>query len=284
LLRSAGSAGSTPLRILASDGGRELELFGKLYARTHLRSDRWYKLGRAILYGRLEDEVSFNSVRQLVEYEDYMLRVMSTAELPTPNPFGFVELTPEREYLLLCEFLPRAEEADEDNESEVSDDTIDDALRIVRRMWDEGIAHRDIKPSNILMKDGNVRIVDVAFAQLRPSAWRQAVDLANMMLVMALMAEADRVYERALEFFVPQEVAEAFAATGGVTIPSQLRSRLAQDGRDLVGEFRALCPRRQPIGVQRWTTRRLLLTIAVIGTVAGLAVITVVNLANPSAP
>ena len=29
---------------------------GKLYAITHVRSDRWYKLGRTLLYGRLEDE------------------------------------------------------------------------------------------------------------------------------------------------------------------------------------------------------------------------------------
>ena len=32
------------------------QLFGKLYAQSHLRSDRWYKLGRELLYGRLEDE------------------------------------------------------------------------------------------------------------------------------------------------------------------------------------------------------------------------------------
>jgi hypothetical protein len=50
----SGSAGSTPLRIKVA-GDPPTVLFGKLYARNHLRSDRWYKLGRELLYGRLED-------------------------------------------------------------------------------------------------------------------------------------------------------------------------------------------------------------------------------------
>ena len=51
----SGSAGSTPLRITV-EGDPPSQLFGKLYARSHMRSDRWYKLGRELLYGRLEDE------------------------------------------------------------------------------------------------------------------------------------------------------------------------------------------------------------------------------------
>jgi hypothetical protein len=51
----AGSAGSTPLRITVEGDSPRL-LFGKLYAKSHLRADRWYKLGRELLYGRLEDE------------------------------------------------------------------------------------------------------------------------------------------------------------------------------------------------------------------------------------
>ena len=91
----SGSAGSTPLRITV-EGDPPQQLFGKLYAKTHLRSDRWYKLGRELLYGRLEDEKPFNTVRRLVQQEDYALSLMQRAGLPSPAPFGFVELTPER--------------------------------------------------------------------------------------------------------------------------------------------------------------------------------------------
>ena len=65
----AGSAGSTPLRIELRDGPSR-RVFAKLYARSHLRADRWYKLGRTVIYGRLEDEAPFQSVRRLVQYED----------------------------------------------------------------------------------------------------------------------------------------------------------------------------------------------------------------------
>ena len=135
----AGSAGSTSLRITVA-GDPPRQLFGKLYAQSHLRSDRWYKLGRELLYGRLEDEKPFNSVRRLVQQEDYALSLMQRAGLPSPAPFGFVELTPEREYLLVAEFFAGTVEL---GEAEVTDQVIDDGLRIIRKLWDAGLAHRD---------------------------------------------------------------------------------------------------------------------------------------------
>jgi membrane-associated phospholipid phosphatase len=83
----SGSAGSTPLRITVK-GDPPSYLFGKLYARSHLRADRWYKLGRELLYGRLEDEKPFNTVRRLVQQEDYALRLCRDASLPTPDPMA----------------------------------------------------------------------------------------------------------------------------------------------------------------------------------------------------
>ena len=153
---------------------------------SHVRSDRWYKLGRTILYGRLEDESSFQSVRRLCEYEDYAARLFSDVGIPTAKSYGIVELTPEREYLLVTEFFDNAEEI---GDAEVDDEIIDESLMIVRKLWDAGLAHRDIKPANLLVVDGRVRLIDVAFAQVRPSPWRQAVDLANMMLVLAVRTE-----------------------------------------------------------------------------------------------
>jgi tRNA A-37 threonylcarbamoyl transferase component Bud32 len=269
------SAGSTPLRIDVVEGGTRRQLFGKLYASTHLWSDRWYKLARTVRYGRLEDERPFNTVRRLVEYEDHMLRVLRDAGLPTPLPLGIVEITPDREYLILTEFLAGAVHI---TEGEVTDGTIDDALGCVRRLWNTGLAHRDIKPGNVLVRDGRVLLIDVAFAEVRPTPWRQAVDLANMMLTLALCTSAERVYERALSVFTPEDIGEAFAASRGVTIPSQLRSLLRRRDDDLLARFRELAPETPPVAIQRWSLRRAVLTLAVVAG-AGLAVaLAVVNL------
>ena len=257
----AGSGGSTPLRLGLADGR---SVFGKLYAMNHVRADRWYKMGRTVLYGRLEDEAPFRSVRRLVQQEDYTLRVMRDAGVPTAAPLGVVELTPEREYLLVTEFVDGAVEI---GEAEVDEGVIDNGLLIIRRLWDTGLAHRDIKPANLLVREGRVVLIDVAFAQVRPSPWREAVDLANMMLVLAVRSEPAVVYKRALAYFTPDDIAEAFAAARGIASPSQLRAAMRDDGRDLIRQFRALAPHREPISLQRWGPRRLGLVaaIAVIG-------------------
>jgi serine/threonine-protein kinase RIO1 len=99
-------------------------------------------------------------VRRLVQQEDYALRLCRDAGLPSPKPYGFVELTPEREYLLVTEFFAGTVEL---GEAEVDDEVIDDGLGIVRRLWGTGLAHRDIKPANLLVRDHRVMLIDVAF-------------------------------------------------------------------------------------------------------------------------
>ena len=257
----AGSAGSTPLRISHDDGP---DIFAKLYARSHLRSDRSYKLGRTLLYGRLEDEQHFTSVRRLIQHEDYMLHVMRRADIDCMEPMGIVEITPDREYLLVSEFLEGAVEI---SEVEVTAELIEAGLTTVSRMWRFGLAHRDIKPANIMIQGDRLRLIDVAFAQVRPSPWRQAVDLANMMLVLALGSTPELVYERALHHFSEDEIAEAFAASRGVTLPSALRADVKRDGRALLVRFRELAPDRSPVAIQRWSFRRVGLTawVALVG-------------------
>ena len=111
----------------AGRGEPPYHLFGKLYSRTHLRSDRWYKLGRELLYGRLEDEKPFNAVRQLVQQEDYALRVVRDVVYRARPPSGSSTTPRAREYMLVTEFFEGAVEL---SEAEVDDALIDDGLRV----------------------------------------------------------------------------------------------------------------------------------------------------------
>jgi serine/threonine protein kinase len=186
---------------------------------------------------------------------------MRDAGIRIARPFGIVEITPEREYMLVTEFFDGAEEI---GNSEISEGVIDQGLDLVLKMWEAGLAHRDIKPANLMVRDGELLLIDTGFAQVRPSPWRQAIDLANMMLVLALRSDARTVYERALGYFTPEEIAEAFAATHGIASPSQLRAELKGDTRDLFKEFRSLAPARRPIPIQVWSFRRALVTLGAV--------------------
>jgi hypothetical protein len=112
-------------------------------------------------------------------------------------------------------------------------------------------------------------LIDVAFVEARPSPWRQAVDLANMMLCLALRCGPEQVYRRALELFTVEEITEGFAAARGLALPSQLRHMLRAQGRDLHAEFVRLLPSPpQPIRIQRWSARRVGLWAAILALLA----------------
>jgi hypothetical protein len=229
-----GSGGSSPLRMTLADGSR---LFGKIYSSSHERADRWYRIGRTILYGQLEDETPSGSVRRLAASEDYALRFLDDHGVRVAHPYGVVELVANHEYLVVTELFEHAAKL---GGPVVDDTTIDDGLRLVKRMWDIGVAHRDIKPANLLVVDGRLQLVDASSLEIRPSSWRKTVDLANMMLTLSLVSYPDVVYERALRYFTPDEIAEAFAATEGLTVPTELQARLNADGRPLLERFRQL--------------------------------------------
>jgi hypothetical protein len=117
----------------------------------------------------------------------------------------------------------------------------------------------------LLVGDGRLLLIDVAFVEARPSPWRQAVDLANMMLCLALRASPELVYRRALQSFTVEEITEGFAAARGLALPSQLRHLLRAQGRDLHAEFVRLLPSApRPIRVQRWSARRIGLWVAIL--------------------
>ncbi|MEE8376556.1 MAG: hypothetical protein V3S26_09575 [Acidimicrobiia bacterium] len=268
------SGGSTPLLITLEDDSRK-HVFAKLYAQNHLRSDRWYKLGRSLVYGALEDERPFRTVKALAQHEDYIMRLMQSAGVPGPAPYGIVEITHGREYLLVAEFI---EGANEMSRAAVDDIVVHAGLGSVRSMWDAGLAHRDIKPGNVLVRGSDVFLIDVAFGEIRPSAWREAVDLANMMLTLSLRTSSDQVYHAAMEYFTEDDIGEALAATRSVTIPSELKRAIKDDVRDIVGELRRLAPARAPIRIQRWTRRRISSLAAVGALMVFTAWLVVINL------
>jgi serine/threonine protein kinase len=184
-------------------------------------------------------------------------------DVKVARTWGIVELTPNSEYMLVTEFF---EDSKDLGDSEIDDAVIDQGLGLIRRFWDIGVAHRDVKPANLLVQRGRLQLVDVSGLEVRPSPWRQAVDLANMMLTLALQTDPVRVYARATEVFTPDEIAEAFASAQGMAVPTQLSARLKVDTRPIVSSFIELAPAHPPVSIQRWSLQRVALTVgAVVG-------------------
>jgi serine/threonine protein kinase len=200
---------------------------------------------------------------------------MRDGGIATAKPHGIVEITPNREYLIVTDFLGGAEEIDK---VELNDQIIDSALRAVKALWTSGLAHRDVKPANVMVKGQQVYLIDVAFGEVRPSPWREAVDLANMMLILALHSSPEHVLKRARLLFTDEELAEAFAVARGITLPSQLRRQLRNDSRSLVEDYRAMLPETPRVKIQRWSWRRLLLTTGVAVAVGLVIAIVLANL------
>ena len=82
----AGSAGSTPLRIGPGATRRRSCSASCTPVATSARTGG--TSGRELLYGRLEDEKPFHTVRRLVQQEDYALHKLHLAGLPTPARTG----------------------------------------------------------------------------------------------------------------------------------------------------------------------------------------------------
>jgi hypothetical protein len=134
---------------------------------------------------------------------------------------------------------------------------------IVRAMRDQlGLRVTEVKEFGLEGSAGSSppRMTLDSGLQVRPSPWRQAVDLSNMLLTLALRTDPERVYARATRVFTPDEIAEAVACAVGLTIPTELQAKMAADGRPLLLRFRRLAPPRERVSIQRWSPQRLLLT------------------------
>ena len=246
-----GSGGSSPLRMTLEDGSRDVreDLLDLARPRGPLVPDRTHDPLRPAR-GRDADRLGAPPGHP----RGLRVAVPPRREHPVAASYGIVELTPNAEYMLVTEFF---EDAKTLGDSEVDEVVIDEGMMLIRQLWDLGVAHRDIKPANLLVKDGHLQLVDVSGLEIRPSPWRQAVDLANMMLTLALQSDADQVYARAVRIFTPDEIAEAFACAVGLAIPTQLQARLKADERPLLARFKELAPSKAPISIQRWNARRI---------------------------
>ena len=121
----AGSGGSTPLRLTRRGRPRHLPVREAL--RDEPRARRPLVQARPHASSTAGSRTRRRSSRCAGSSSTRTTRCAScaTSGIPTATPYGIVEMTPEREYLLVTEFFDGAEEI---GDAEVDDDIIDEGL------------------------------------------------------------------------------------------------------------------------------------------------------------
>ena len=148
------------------DGSR---LFGKIYSSSHERADRWYRFGRTLLYGELEDDAGRLGAppRRLRGLRAALLDRPRRARRPALRR-GRADAEPR---------VPRRhralfEDAEKLGARSVDDTVIDDGLRSSGRCGTSVSPTRDIKPANLLVAP-------------RPAAARRRVQPADPSVALA---------------------------------------------------------------------------------------------------
>ena len=135
----AGSGGSTPLKIELTDGRR---LFEAVRAEPSPR--------RPLVQARSYGDVRSARGRTLVQLRPpdggvrgLHARYLRDCHAPTAEAYGFAEITPEREYLLVTGFIDDAKEM---LDAPVDDTVIASGIALIRSLWDAGLATATSNP------------------------------------------------------------------------------------------------------------------------------------------
>jgi hypothetical protein len=149
-------------------------LFAKLLARSHPPFRSLVQARPHAAVDRLEDEGKFQTVRRLVQQRDYLGLRIAEAGIHVPKTFGVVELT--------AGAVPARDRfpgwLSEIGDADLSTAAIDSALGVIRKLWDAGLAPRH-QAGQLDGEGDDVALIDVSFGEIRPSPWRQTVDLAK---------------------------------------------------------------------------------------------------------
>jgi len=244
------SAGSTPLRLQVA-GDPDEYLFAKLYTRA-MCEPTLVQAVRTILYGSLETSLPSRRCGAWSPTRTTPCACCKTIGVRTARPYGIVEITPEREYLLVTEFFEGAVEI---GEAAVDDGLIDQGLAMIRRLWTPGSPTATSTPAISWCVAGNC----CSSTWHSPGASLALAAGGSTWATYAGPRGPHRPQAR-----LPAGAAPVHASRTGRGLRSHARGgepdavarvHEARPARPLA-EFRKLAPQRRPIVLQRWSTRR----------------------------
>ncbi len=188
--------GSTPYFGEGDDGGR---LFVKALGTDERSADLLFRLYRGLQPRRLGDERPFSSLRRGVEHEAFVALYASSLGIRTPRLRGFAAAEPNG-FVLAYEGIA-GRSLDRLDPTEMTDEVLDAAWRLVAELRHHRIAHRDLRLANIFLDDdGAVWLIDFGFSETAASDLLLANDVAELTASSSLTVGPERAVERAAAF------------------------------------------------------------------------------------
>ena len=230
---SVDARGSVPWFATADDG----ELFVKTLGADHRASDLLFRMYRMIRLRRAGDRQPFSSLRRAVEHEAFLSLAADARGIRTPQLVTVSEIGSDG--LLLAYERIEGRSLDSVDESEVTDDLLDEVWQLVVSMQESAIAHRDLRLANVFVADdGTPWIIDFGFAELAAEPALLARDKAELLASTATVVGPERSVAVALGALGEDGLAEALPWIQPLALSSATRSQLGRS--EAYDELRSL--------------------------------------------
>ncbi len=191
--------GSRPLFLTDSDGK---QYFAKIFGVQEHAADWLFKIYRFFRFKNFQAEEPYINSRRNIEMESFASLWAKQAGVRVPVIVDVLKIR--NSWMLIQEKLDAIPLSEHGN---LRQRTLEDAWRQVARLHAANVAHRDLRAANLMVdKQGNAWIIDFGFAEVAPRKQRQYMDVAELLMSMALIVGVKRTLDAALPVVGPDKL------------------------------------------------------------------------------
>ncbi|MBI4033640.1 flippase-like domain-containing protein [Candidatus Saccharibacteria bacterium] len=227
--------GSKPFLVIYRNGSRA---FLKLSEPVNKNADALYKLYRRLLFRHVEDETPYVSTKQKVEHEALMTLMAREAGVKTPAVREIIADPRGEHVYILFDFI-KGKTLAEINNKAVDENVLSGLWQQIKKLRAARIAHRDLRCANVMLDEsGGIWLIDFGFAQSSATKRRLNIDIAELMVSLALRVGHKKAVDSAIEVLGADMVGEIVPLLQGPAFTKDTRAQL-RGNRELLNLIRA---------------------------------------------